>query len=179
MDTVAKRFRAGNARELGKIAYRFHPLFRRIGMFKDEITDLENELRVRRESGGLSHAAVVWMGRINDGLEGVVHHLKDVVSFGSDLMRSGALTGEWKEKLGAEMGFLAAKMREIVATIEEAGKDVPAVKDLDDAGEPRCTEPDMGKGKEQLQQAALKISFRHLRSELAELTRFVRVFLEK
>lgn len=166
----------GDAQGLAGIDSRFHPLFRRLGMFEDEIVDLKKEFRVRRRSGGLSYKAVSWMARIIDAMQGVTHHLRDIVSLGVDLMGEGALDGEVKGVVDGELRFLTERIVEIVTVAGGEELAEPMFSKLRGPGEicHPVAEPDLDE--DEIRIVSLQMSLRHLRSELWELAKYIQIF---
>jgi hypothetical protein len=180
LSSAAVAFGRNDHKGLVKLDHRFHPVFRRIGMFKDEIADLRQELEIRGESGGLSYSAAIWLSRIVDKLEGVMHYLRGVISFAPPLLTSGGVDEAEKKKFDNELEWMAHEMRQAIVGVRdgEAGAISPEV----DSGDPTAFEL-RSAGEEssdaQLPMISLKLSLLHLRREYMDLRRYIHSFLSR
>lgn len=182
-ERLQRSFIAGDADGMERLEARFHGLFRLIGSAIDEMADLKKELRLRKESGGLSYAAVVSLSRIADRLASVAHYSWDVLWFSPRIFRDGLLTAGQKQALDAEIDAAAACFRGILDSCSALG--TPAR-----GGSGRClTGPAAdgpvaaagldSPGEEDLCVSSLRMSVGHLRRETAELAEIVRTLREE
>jgi hypothetical protein len=172
-DRMDECFLSGNAAGMERLEVRFHRLFRLISSAIDEMADLKKELRIRKESGGLSYQAVVWLARITDRLAAVAHYSWDIVTFGQEVMRENLLPPEEKAALDAEISGIAERFREIIeACVSDSS---PPPRETEQKPRDRTA----GGGAEDMHVASLRMSVRHLAAEVEELAGFVRIFLEQ
>lgn len=176
-DRLEECFLAGNAAGMERIEGRFHRLFRLISSSIDEMADLKKELRIRKESGGLSYQAVVWLARIIDKLAAIAHYSWDIVTFSPEVLREKLLPAEEKAALDTEIAGIAARFREIIGACVSEGSTPPREAEPP----PRelagiCPAPG-ARAAEEMRVVSLRMSVRHLAAEVEELAGIVRIFL--
>ena len=96
----------------------FHILFRQIGVFRDELADLKNELRMTKKRGGLTYKSIIWLAKTVEKVEMISHYLYDLISTGPGLINSGALRGENKEEMEEELAFLKEQLNKGIADFQ-------------------------------------------------------------
>jgi hypothetical protein len=163
-------FRAGNARGMERLELRYHRLFRLLSSAIDEMADLKKELRIRKESGGLSYKSVVRLAGIIDRLAAIAHFSWDIVTFGPEVLDANLLSIAEKDLIDAEIAAAAERFREIAAACVD-----------EKASPPRESEskpgPDAPASAEDMRVVSLRMSVRHLAREVEELAGGVRNFL--
>jgi len=176
---IERYFVSGDAAKMETLESHFRPLFRQIGNLNEDVTDLKNELRIRKRSGGLSYSAVIWLDRIIDKVEGVVHHSRDIVSFSPHLFREHTLSKEQKDEMNVRIKSLAEGFNQIV---DEMGAPVNSRKETK---EPQISSvikypsrPPIEENKPLLS-ASLRISLWHLSEDVDKLAKFVTIFLSE
>lgn len=178
IERMERCFREGDADGMERLEARFHRLFRLISSAIDEMADLKKELRLRRESGGLSYAAVVALSRIAEKLAAAAHYSWDILWFSPDLCRGGVLDPRCKKALDAEIAAAATRFLEIVNSCGAPAAPLPppAAGAVPDA--PVATLSGERAG-EDLRVSSLRMSVGHLQCEIAELAGIVQALREE
>lgn len=176
---IERYFVSGDAAKMETLESHFRPLFRQIGNLHEDVTDLKNELRIRKKSGGLSYSAVIWLDRIIDKVEGVVHHSRDIVSFSPHLFREHILSREQKDEMNVRIKSLVERFNQIV---DEIGAPVHSRKEPKKPQISSVIEhpsrPPIKVNKPVLF-VSLRMSLWHLKDDVEELAKFVTIFLSE
>lgn len=168
-------FLEGNAPAMRRLEFRYHLLFRQISMFIDEMADLKNELRLRKESGGLSYAGVVWLARIADKLASIAHYSWDLVALSPDLLHTASMQPEEKKALDRDITLIARSLEGILRDVDTPRRH-PAPPSAGNAVEYPAGSLHAGGD---LGVVSLRVSLSHLQSEVRELSRIVSAFMDE